>query len=524
MLSVAHPSKNYLRSKLDMISHSVLTSSQVYTPDNALLQLNTHNLIEVDLIVEGRGIHCVHDQEMPCKEGDVFVIPQNTSHGYFLEGVNDALTLRRLSFDISEWFEGDVATPGKEDFCYGVFRENPALACAVLNSSVKDIVLGLYNAIEYEINKKKNQWQDAVNGYLTILLINIGRYVDYAIKDVHIASATDWKTVLSTIKIVNEDYGDSSLTLKSIAEQLFVSETHLSSIFKKTTGKRFSEYLRGVRLERACELLAKTDMRVEQIVAECGLRDVPSFYKNFSAYMNMTPNEYRRSTSVPDSEEYERLLKKEKTVGVLAELLEKVQSGSTKGTKALVQKALDLGVKPADIMNGGLLSGMSIIGEKFKNNEAYVPEVLGAARAVNEGMQILKPYLVEQKVVPVGRAVIGTVQGDLHDIGKNLVKMMLEGKGIEVVDLGTDVKAEDFVNAAIEHDCQIICCSALLTTTMGVMGDVVKAAEAAGIRDKVKIMIGGAPVSEELCRQIGADVYALDAASAANIAIEFLSE
>ena len=132
MLSVARPSKNYLRSKLDMISHSVLTSSQVYTPDNALLQLNTHSLIEVDLIIEGRGIHCVHDQEMPCKEGDIFVIPQNTSHGYFLESAADSLSFRRLSFDVSEWFEGDVATPGKEGFCYGVFRENPALACAEL--------------------------------------------------------------------------------------------------------------------------------------------------------------------------------------------------------------------------------------------------------------------------------------------------------------------------------------------------------------------------------------------------------
>jgi methylmalonyl-CoA mutase cobalamin-binding domain/chain len=124
-------------------------------------------------------------------------------------------------------------------------------------------------------------------------------------------------------------------------------------------------------------------------------------------------------------------------------------------------------------------------------------------------------------VANIGKACLGTVQGDLHDIGKNLVKMMLEGKGIEVIDLGTDVPAETFVQAAVDNNCDIICCSALLTTTMGVMEDVVKAAEAAGIRDKVKIMIGGAPVNEEYCASIGADIYTSDAASAAQVAAEF---
>ena len=164
---------------------------------------------------------------------------------------------------------------------------------------------------------------------------------------------------------------------------------------------------------------------------------------------------------------------------------------------------------------------MSIVGEKFKNNEIYVPEVLVAARAMNMGSQILKPLLAAEGVKATGKVCIGTVQGDLHDIGKNLVKMMMEGKGLEVVDLGTDVSAETFVQTAIEQDCKVICCSALLTTTMSVMEDVIKAAEAAGIRDKVKIMIGGAPVSEEYCRKIGADCYTVDAASAADAAVEF---
>jgi methylmalonyl-CoA mutase cobalamin-binding domain/chain len=137
------------------------------------------------------------------------------------------------------------------------------------------------------------------------------------------------------------------------------------------------------------------------------------------------------------------------------------------------------------------------------------------------GAQILKPHLMASGVVASGRVCIGTVQGDLHDIGKNIVKMMMEGKGLEVVDLGTDVAAETFVKTAIEQNCQVICCSALLTTTMGVMEEVVKAAEAAGIRDKVKIMVGGAPVTDDFCKKIGADCYTVDAASAADAAVEF---
>ena len=204
---------------------------------------------------------------------------------------------------------------------------------------------------------------------------------------------------------------------------------------------------------------------------------------------------------------------------VLSEISENLQIGKAKIVKELVQQALDEGVKPEQILNEGLLAGMSVVGERFKNNEIYIPEVLVAARAMNMGAQILKPYLAASGVTATGRVCIGTVQGDLHDIGKNLVKMMMEGKGLEVIDLGTDVAPETFVKTAIEQNCQVICCSALLTTTMGVMADVVREAETAGIRDKVKIMIGGAPVSQEYCDKIGADFYTVDAASAADAAV-----
>lgn len=208
-------------------------------------------------------------------------------------------------------------------------------------------------------------------------------------------------------------------------------------------------------------------------------------------------------------------------MSILVEISENLQKGKAKIVKELVQKALDEGLSPEQILNEGLLHGMGIVGEKFKNNEVYVPEVLVSARAMNMGAQILKPHLAEAGVQATGKVCIGTVQGDLHDIGKNLVKMMMEGKGLEVIDLGTDVPAETFIQTAIEQNCQVICCSALLTTTMNVMADVVKAAEAAGIRDKVKIMVGGAPVNQEFCDMIGADCYTVDAASAADAASEF---
>ncbi|MBE6634176.1 MAG: cobalamin-binding protein [Ruminococcaceae bacterium] len=208
-------------------------------------------------------------------------------------------------------------------------------------------------------------------------------------------------------------------------------------------------------------------------------------------------------------------------MSILVEISENLQKGKAKIVKELVQKALDEGISPAEILNNGLLSGMGVIGEKFKNNEVFVPEVLVAARAMNMGAQILKPHLADAGVVAAGKVCIGTVQGDLHDIGKNLVKMMMEGKGLEVVDLGTDVSAETFVKTAIEQNCQVICCSALLTTTMNVMAEVVKAADAAGIRDRVKIMIGGAPINQEFCDLIGADCYTVDAASAADAAVAF---
>lgn len=207
---------------------------------------------------------------------------------------------------------------------------------------------------------------------------------------------------------------------------------------------------------------------------------------------------------------------------ILNEISEALQAGNARKTKELVSQAVDEGIPVQDILSKGLLAGMDVIGQKFKNNEVFIPEVLISARAMNQSLELIKPLFESSGVKAVGKVCLGTVHGDLHDIGKNLVKLMLESKGFEVIDLGTDVTAEMFVNSAIENDCPIICCSALLTTTRPVMGDVVKALDAANVHDKIKIMIGGAAVSQEFCDEIGADFYTPDATSAAEIALSLV--
>jgi 5-methyltetrahydrofolate--homocysteine methyltransferase len=211
----------------------------------------------------------------------------------------------------------------------------------------------------------------------------------------------------------------------------------------------------------------------------------------------------------------------------MADIMERIAKNLYNGEDGevaeLVQKALEDGIAPGDILSNGLIAGMDEVGRDFKAGDLFVPEVLIAARAMHAGMNILRPLLTESDAASAGKYVIGTVKGDLHDIGKNLVKMMLEGAGFETVDLGTDVDAAAFVDAVREHKPSLVGMSALLTTTMVNMRSTVEALEEAGLRQSVKIMIGGAPVTAAFAQQIGADAYAPDAASAVDTARELTS-
>jgi len=206
----------------------------------------------------------------------------------------------------------------------------------------------------------------------------------------------------------------------------------------------------------------------------------------------------------------------------MADVLQKIASnlynGENKAVAELVQEALDGDMAPEEILAGALIAGMDEVGKDFKAGELFVPEVLIAARAMHAGMDILRPLLAEGDALGAGKYVIGTVKGDLHDIGKNLVKMMLEGAGFQTIDLGTDAAAADFVTAVREHQPSIMGMSALLTTTMVQMKTIIEALEEAGLRDSVKIMIGGAPVTAAFAEEIGADAYAPDAATAVDVA------
>ncbi len=202
-------------------------------------------------------------------------------------------------------------------------------------------------------------------------------------------------------------------------------------------------------------------------------------------------------------------------MAVLEEIYQSIIDGDMNGATDGVNKALEEGFAPAEILNKGLIAAMTEVGRLFEEGEYFVPEMLIAARAMKAGVVILKPKLIEEDIKPLGKVVIGTVKGDLHDIGKNLVAMMLEGAGFEIIDLGTDVSAEKFVDAVKDNEAQFIGMSALLTTTMPAMRTTVEALKESGVRDKVTVMIGGAPVTQNYADEIGADIYAPDGPSAA---------
>jgi 5-methyltetrahydrofolate--homocysteine methyltransferase len=205
---------------------------------------------------------------------------------------------------------------------------------------------------------------------------------------------------------------------------------------------------------------------------------------------------------------------------MLQEIHAKVIAGDANGVAEQVQAALDAGEKAGDILNQAMISAMQEVGQRFENGECFVPEMLIAARAMQTGLAILRPHLVAADIKPLGKVIVGTVKGDLHDIGKNLVSMMMEGAGFDVVDLGVDIEAAKFVEAVKEHQPDIVALSALLTTTMPSMQQTIDALSEAGIRSQVKVMVGGAPVSQAYADEIGADLFASNAAAAANVAKE----
>ncbi len=501
------------------IGCDTVTCRESYESDTCTSQLYAHEVVEIAMIVSGNGIHRVLNQPIPCKTGDLYITSANIPHGFFNSDNQNPLLIKKIFFDPKDWFSPKISTPGEPRYCYGIFNDNTILAYAMLNAETYTETELLFSNILLETVQQKNEWKDAVGAYLTQLFIKISRYINGAIKNIPTAPSKEWNIVLSTLRIIMSAFDDPGLTLETIAGSLYISKSHLSRLFQKLIGESFSDYLRRIRMDQACQLLRETKLNMEEIVTRCGLRDMQSFYHNFHALMHVTPHQYRLSQnpgSITKSLEAE-----EQTAALLHEISDNLQCGKAMKVKELILKALNRGIEPQKILTEGLLHGMSIIGEQFKNNEVFVPEVLVASRTMNLGTQTLSPYLAEKDCRVKGRVCLGTVEGDLHDIGKNLVRLMMESKGLEVIDIGVDVSPETFVQTMIEKNCDVLACSALLTTTMGVMEDIVKECEKAGIRHRIKILIGGAPITEEFCQKIGADRYTADANSAAEAAIEY---
>ena len=497
--------------KHDSILCSTVVHETVYYPELPFSPLDFSGYVQVSVVMEGCGVHRILSQADECHTGDLYVIGNGIHHSFFAKSAEEKPTVCTLCFDPAKLFPNPWADPESLHYCYGVFRDHVPVSYAMLNASFLAEFSHAFSAITQELAQQDIQWQAAAANRLTLLLILIARYINMA-DTARKEHPKEWITVSAAMRLALVYCSDSNMTLDSIASALYVSPSHLSRLFPKVSGDTFMEYVRKIRISLACRLLSTTDLTNEQIMMQCGLKDIPSFYRIFKTYMGMTPYQYRMSQQVYSGT---------RQTQIYGEISENLQHGNAKAVKEWIQTAIAEGIPALQILNEGLVAGMNIIAEQFKSNEIYVPEVLVAARAMNLGMQLLKPLLTKDGMQTVGKVCIGTVQGDLHDVGKNLVKMMMESKRLEVIDLGIDVSADKFIQTAIAEHCQVICCSALLTTTMNVMEEIVQAAERAGIRDKVKIMIGGGPVNEAFRASIGADCYTPDAASAADAAVAF---
>lgn len=209
---------------------------------------------------------------------------------------------------------------------------------------------------------------------------------------------------------------------------------------------------------------------------------------------------------------------------LLKKIIDDLQRGDSESVVTLVKQAISQNLPTDRILYQGLVAGMQIVSEKFKNNECFIPEVLVSAKAMNQGLEVLKPHLADSDIQSQGKVILGTVRGDLHDIGKNIVAMLLQGAGFKIIDLGADVSKEKFLESVEKEDADIVGMSALLTTTMIYMKETIEAIKGAGMGQEVKFMIGGAPVTDEFARQIGADGYAPDAASAVDLAKSLLAK
>lgn len=493
-----------------------------------LNMLHQHQFIEIGCVTEGRGVHRIWNDAYPVSVGDLYVLNEAVPHGFFAQSEKEngcekaeKLSVRSFYFDPEDIFSGNLTEIGEEEYLFGLFAKNNFALPVSLKSRQMKSVLSCFDEMTEEAENENIGWREAITAKLTLLLIDIRRMAETQGSSYVYREKKDSALAAMILQLVRENYFDSAFSLKKAAEMLYKSPSSVSRSFFEITGRHFSDYLRSYRMQQASYLAAETELSNEEIAQRCGYCDFNSFYKQFRSFIGSTPGEFRRSRNrVEEVEENEN----DRAEKMYNEIRESVLRCRKDDVLRAVKLALEMKLPPEEILYRGLVSGMNTIGEKFHSNEIYVIEVLTAAKAVNESMRFLKPYLIKSGVEPLGRAVICTVKGDLHDIGKNLVKLMIEGEGIECTDLGVDASPDDVVAAVRENDVQLVCLSALLTTTMMALKDVIDALTSAGLRDKVRVMVGGAPVTKNFAESIGADVYTEDAATAATEAKRLILE
>jgi len=511
--------EKYLQNTPVYIDHTDFNA--IYSDTLGIGALYQHSFVEISYVEKGYGYHRIWNESYPIESGDVFIMNVAVPHGFFSISEQEPLTVRRLFFDPHDLYNDEILEIGGERYLFGLFaRDNFSLHLSLKGKQYRKISQK-FDEIQLEVKERQCDWIDAVRAQITLLLLYLKRMEQCSSSDQIHKETKVAATVSSVLKLVQEHYADPTFSLKTISEILHKSTSSISRSFFEVTGKYFSEYLIYFRMQQATYFLTETELSNEEIALRCGYCDFPSFYKQFHQVIGTTPGEFRKK-----NDELLQSINMEDTNKqfYLDEISQKLQKSKADAFVELIHSALNEGIPPDEIIYKGLLGGMTEIGKKFQSNEVFLAEVMRAAKNMHTVMEILKPYLVENNFKPIGCAVICTVKGDLHDLGKNLVKVMLEGEQIHCIDLGVDVDPLAVVEAVKEHNAQLVCLSALLTTTMMAQKDVIDALKAAGLRDRVRVMVGGVPITQQFAEEIGADCYTADAGAAAKEARRLLME
>ena len=485
--------------------------------------LHQHQFIEICYVAAGSGIHQIWNKSYPVSAGDLFLLNTAVAHNFFSATDGHHITVRSLYFDPLELFGSEITEIGGKHYLFGLFSQNNFAVHLFLKPKQLRTITQKFDELLQEADEQLVDWKETIPAMLTMLLITIKRLADTHQSTQTYSDPNSTSLTSAVLHMIEENFNDPSFSLKSVSESLHISHSSISRNFYEVTGKHFSSYLCSYRMQQAATLAAETELSNVEIASMCGYCDATSFQRQFRQVIGVTPGEFRKLQKQKSAVQAENEIQTTNH-SLYTEISDYLQKCRGNEVISLVASCLEQGLPAEEILNLGLVPGMGAIGEKFRANKVFVMEVLAAAKAMNNSMELLKPHLIEAGIKPIGKTVICSVSGDIHDIGKNLVKLMIEGQGITCIDLGVNVPPAAVVEAVREHNVQLVCLSSLMTTTMMGLRDVIDTLEKSGLRSRVKVMVGGAPVTQEFADSIGADCYTPDAVTAAQEARRLIQE